>query len=432
MKWFESEENNVEPRKNEEVKENSNEDFSCAFEKWEEKSTEKTEESEVHSEKEKLQEYKSLLLKYKEENEGGEQTDSTDDTESPKVKVLKMYNDEEEMMMQRKYMQDKGFHVKADEDMSELEETKSFDNIDANNVGESYDREMIKEPGERAQNLSENIIDESVETTKSENNEVDMADYVPDPRNEVLDEVVCAEKIEDSRDAVNENVGEMSEEQLNTVESEKTDYLELQEETSATEDYHHLIYDMVSRIDVLNNVVTNESFMQAISGLSDKIDNLAKNYDEKIKYDEGKQTTINRQYSELQSIREGIPYTYLKSIIKDIILTMTDLRRMTRSFKSKIEKGEELSLDHVIDTYASYEDDLLDILEKNGVTAYSYESEVYEPRKQKVIKIIDTDDEKMNKVIAERLMDGFIKTEYMQVEDPETKKKENCIYRKYY
>lgn len=29
----------------------------------------------------------------------------------------------------------------------------------------------------------------------------------------------------------------------------------------------------------------------------------------------------------------------------------------------------------------------------------------------------------MNKVIAERLMDGFIKTEYMQVEDPETKKK---------
>lgn len=33
MKWFESEENNVEPRKNEEVKENSNEDFSCAFEK---------------------------------------------------------------------------------------------------------------------------------------------------------------------------------------------------------------------------------------------------------------------------------------------------------------------------------------------------------------------------------------------------------------
>ncbi len=326
-------------------------------------------------------------------------------------------------MMQRKYMQDKGFHVKADEDMSELEETKSFDNIDANNVGESYDREMIKEPGERAQNLSENIIDESVETTKSENNEVDMADYVPDPRNEVLDEVVCAEKIEDSRDAVNENVGEMSEEQLNTVESEKTDYLELQEETSATEDYHHLIYDMVSRIDVLNNVVTNESFMQAISGLSDKIDNLAKNYDEKIKYDEGKQTTINRQYSELQSIREGIPYTYLKSIIKDIILTMTDLRRMTRSFKSKIEKGEELSLDHVIDTYASYEDDLLDILEKNGVTAYSYESEVYEPRKHKVIKIIDTDDEKMNKVIAERLMDGFIKTEYMQVEDPETKEK---------
>ena len=126
--------------------------------------------------------------------------------------------------------------LKADEDMSELEETKSFDNIDANNVGESYDREMIKEPGERAQNLSENIIDESVETTKSENNEVDMADYVPDPRNEVLDEVVCAEKIEDSRDAVNENVGEMSEEQLNTVESEKTDYLELQEETSATDD----------------------------------------------------------------------------------------------------------------------------------------------------------------------------------------------------
>lgn len=33
MKWFESEENNVEPRKNEEVKENSNEVSLAAFKK---------------------------------------------------------------------------------------------------------------------------------------------------------------------------------------------------------------------------------------------------------------------------------------------------------------------------------------------------------------------------------------------------------------
>lgn len=327
--------------------------------------------------------------------------------------------------MQRKYMQklDKAFHAKSDEDMSELEETKSFDNIDTDNVGGCWDKDMAKEPEKGIYDSFENNIYDSTETVKLENSEIDMADHVPNSKNKVLDDGEYAEKVKDSRAFVNEDIEEMCADQMDIAESEETDYLEIQEETAATEDEQHLIDNMVSRIDVLNKVVTNESFMQAISSLSDKIDSLAKNYDEKIKYDEGKQTTINRQYSELQSIREGIPYTYLKSIIKDIILTMTDLRRMTRSFKSKIEKGEELSLDHVIDTYASYEDDLLDILEKKGVTAYSYESEVYEPRKQKVIKIIDTDDENMNKVIAERLMDGFIKTEYMQVEDPKTKEK---------
>lgn len=66
------------------------------------------------------------------------------------------------------------------------------------------------------------------------------------------------------------------------------------------------------------SICTNDTFMQTITELSDKIDSISKCYEEKIKYDEGKQTTINRQYSELQSIREGIPYSYLKSIIKDI------------------------------------------------------------------------------------------------------------------
>lgn len=97
MRWHESEENNAESTKDEEVKEKSNEDFTRAFERWGEKTTEGTENSEnsenseTQSEKEKLQEYKRLLQKYKDETEGGEQSESTDDTESPKVKVLRMY-----------------------------------------------------------------------------------------------------------------------------------------------------------------------------------------------------------------------------------------------------------------------------------------------------------------------------------------------------
>jgi len=94
MRWHESEENNTESTKDDEVKEKSNEDFTCAFERWGEKTTEgteKSENSETQSEKEKLQEYKRLLQKYKDETEGGEQSESTDDTESPKVKVLRMY-----------------------------------------------------------------------------------------------------------------------------------------------------------------------------------------------------------------------------------------------------------------------------------------------------------------------------------------------------
>ena len=304
---------------------------------------------------------------------------------------------------------DKAFHLNSNEDMSELEETKSFDNIDEDGAGDNFD-------------TPEGKTDDSAEVVLEDFTEAENANVITNEDNSDLSdssfdtvEFISPEKLvlQDENGATEENAA--------SEESAAAEENVTPEESAATEEYQSMMNDVMNRIDILNNVVTNDTFMQTITELSDKIDSISKCYEEKIKYDEGKQTTINRQYSELQSIREGIPYSYLKSIIKDIILTMTDLRRMTRSFKNKLEKGEELSIDHVIDTYASYEDDLLDILEKNGVDTYSYESNTYEPRKQKAVKIIDTSDESLNKVVAERLMDGFIKTEYRQVEDSDTK-----------
>lgn len=316
---------------------------------------------------------------------------------------------------------DKAFHLNSNEDMSELEETKSFDNIDEDGAGDNFE-------------TPEGKTDDSAEVVLEDFTEAENANVITNEDNSDLSdssfdtvEFISPEKLvlQDENGATEENAASeesaAAEENVASEESAAAEENVTPEESAATEEYQSMMNDVMNRIDILNNVVTNDTFMQTITELSDKIDSISKCYEEKIKYDEGKQTTINRQYSELQSIREGIPYSYLKSIIKDIILTMTDLRRMTRSFKNKLEKGEELSIDHVIDTYASYEDDLLDILEKNGVDTYSYESNTYEPRKQKAVKIIDTSDESLNKVVAERLMDGFIKTEYRQVEDSDTK-----------
>ena len=316
---------------------------------------------------------------------------------------------------------DKAFHLNSNEDMSELEETKSFDNIDEDGAGDNFE-------------TPEGKTDDSAEVVLEDFTEAENANVITNEDNSDLSdssfdtvEFISPEKLvlQDENGATEENAASeesaAAEENVASEESAAAEENVASEESAAAEEYQSMMNDVMNRIDILNNVVTNDTFMQTITELSDKIDSISKCYEEKIKYDEGKQTTINRQYSELQSIREGIPYSYLKSIIKDIILTMTDLRRMTRSFKNKLEKGEELSIDHVIDTYASYEDDLLDILEKNGVDTYSYESNTYEPRKQKAVKIIDTSDESLNKVVAERLMDGFIKTEYRQVEDSDTK-----------
>ena len=316
---------------------------------------------------------------------------------------------------------DKAFHLNSNEDMSELEETKSFDNIYEDGAGDNFE-------------TPEGKTDDSAEVVLEDFTEAENANVITNEDNSDLSdssfdtvEFISPEKLvlQDENGATEENAASeesaAAEENVASEESAAAEENVASEESAAAEEYQSMMNDVMNRIDILNNVVTNDTFMQTITELSDKIDSISKCYEEKIKYDEGKQTTINRQYSELQSIREGIPYSYLKSIIKDIILTMTDLRRMTRSFKNKLEKGEELSIDHVIDTYASYEDDLLDILEKNGVDTYSYESNTYEPRKQKAVKIIDTSDESLNKVVAERLMDGFIKTEYRQVEDSDTK-----------
>lgn len=145
-----------------------------------------------------------------------------------------------------------------------------------------------------------------------------------------------------------------------------------------------------------------------LDNLETEIKGLSEQFEEKIKMDEGKNKLINDIYDELESYKEDMHYKQYKPIISDIIDIVYDIHRLIRTYNDKLSKGEEITMKSVINNLEIYESDLTDLLEKYNVESYCYEEvDTFEPRQQKAIKVIPTDDITLDKKIADRLMNGF-------------------------
>ena len=157
---------------------------------------------------------------------------------------------------------DKAFHLNSNEDMSELEETKSFDNIDEDGAGDNFE-------------TPEGKTDDSAEVVLEDFTEAENANVITNEDNSDLSdssfdtvEFISPEKLvlQDENGATEENAA--------SEESAAAEENVTPEESAATEEYQSMMNDVMNRIDILNNVVTNDTFMQTITELSAKIESI--------------------------------------------------------------------------------------------------------------------------------------------------------------
>lgn len=136
------------------------------------------------------------------------------------------------------------------------------------------------------------------------------------------------------------------------------------------------------------------------------MESLQNAFDSKIKYDDSKDKIIDALHAELQSHRDDLVFKILRPVIIDLIDMHNDINSMLSYEKNAVD--ETMPTARLVNTLQSFQGTIVEILARNGVEAFSEPGELFAPKKQRSIRILDTDDQAKNGTVVERLRRGFI------------------------
>ncbi len=142
------------------------------------------------------------------------------------------------------------------------------------------------------------------------------------------------------------------------------------------------------------------TLIERIDCLSQQNELLQKKFDGKIAEDEHKAQLFDKMYNELQSYKTDL---YAK-ILKPFILSTITLLDDTNTFICKLGENESALAEKYLRTMP---DDLIDILESNGVVLYEDDGDKFNPRTQRVVKQVPTDNSELDNFIAKRIRKGY-------------------------
>lgn len=132
---------------------------------------------------------------------------------------------------------------------------------------------------------------------------------------------------------------------------------------------------------------------------------LNKKFDEKIKYDEWKNTLFDNLHKELQKYRNGIVDKNLESMALDIIQIIDTYQKIVDTFTEK-EVSEE-NYKKLLNILMDINIDLHDALYRQGIEPYETDDKIVDVKKQKIIKTINTTNPELNNIIEKKLAPGY-------------------------
>lgn len=128
-------------------------------------------------------------------------------------------------------------------------------------------------------------------------------------------------------------------------------------------------------------------------------------FEGKLAYDRHKDQQIDRLHDELQEHKKDLLARTTRPWIHGLIRLHDDLGRTTDALGEK--PPEELTTERFFKTLAGFGDDLVLLLERNGVHPFEAPGEDFDPRRQTTVRRVETDDPERVGRIAQRLRPGF-------------------------
>ncbi len=150
---------------------------------------------------------------------------------------------------------------------------------------------------------------------------------------------------------------------------------------------------------------TSASPETGLAGVHEALNRLNQAFESKLKYDKHKETIIDKLHEELQSYRDGLVDRYMESLIMDFVKVIDDIRKMVRHYQNRdLVEADATKLLRMLEDIPS---DLEDIFSLRGVRAFTYENDLFDPSRQRIVKKIETDDPESDRKVAGTVRPGY-------------------------
>ena len=134
-----------------------------------------------------------------------------------------------------------------------------------------------------------------------------------------------------------------------------------------------------------------------------EMQNLRQDFDAKVKYDQSKERLIESLHRELQTYKEGLHFRVLRPVFTDLITLYDDVSKIIESISAS---GYDAGA--AIQNMMIFQETVEDILRRNGAESFTVEGPVFQPNRQRVLRVIPTFEPAQDRQIARRVRKGFV------------------------
>jgi molecular chaperone GrpE len=136
--------------------------------------------------------------------------------------------------------------------------------------------------------------------------------------------------------------------------------------------------------------------------LGQKLDALQTLFDREIRAEATREKVVDRLHAELQEYKQDLLLNTLRPVFIDLIQLHDDIGKVAVAAP---ETGPEAA--RLIGLMQGFQQGIEDILYRQGVEPYVVDGDAFDPRRQRAVATVATDDPARGKTVAARLRKGF-------------------------
>lgn len=143
-----------------------------------------------------------------------------------------------------------------------------------------------------------------------------------------------------------------------------------------------------------------------LAAIGDMIQQVQKDFQTKIQYDQSKERTIDTLHRQLQDYKEDLALKLLRPLVTDLITLYDDIDQLVPRTARDAESPDPV-ISQIVSNIETMRVEIEEMLNRNGVESFTLEGEVFDGAQQRAQQVVATDVPALDRHVAEHRRKGF-------------------------